>query len=259
MGTFGKMEVAGKNLAIFFWGKIMTHKMKPELTIYLAEAALKEKFSEIHINMQDILELQTNCRDYMSGRNLRKIYMRIMKKEITKMMVDAVFESLTAEEQEFLMMKYKKKKQMVAISLELNISVAQLHIRQHMILEKVSDFLLYRLRDEDVFERKKIVSMVKVLAEMLEFAIKYDPEKEFVMSEWIEATIEKLDKYFELLRAVENCANNSAKSLHEKIIAEKLKSPQEKIEILAERCNVDKSVISRHLKNFVEGAKKYLE
>lgn len=134
----------------------MTHKMKPELTLYLAEEALKEKFSEIHISTQEILDLQKNCRDYMSGRNLRKIYMRIMKKEMRKTMVDAVFESLTAEEQEFLTMKYKKKKQMVAISLELNISVAQLHIRQHTILEKVSDFLLYRLSDEDVFERKKL-------------------------------------------------------------------------------------------------------
>lgn len=94
---------------------------------------------------------------------------------------------------------------------------------------------------------------------MLEFAIKYDSEREFIMSEWVEATIEKLDKYFELLKEVENCADNPSKSLHEKIIAEKLKNPQEKIEILAERCQVDKSVVSRHLKNFVEKAKKYLE
>lgn len=237
----------------------MTHKIRPELTLYLAEEALKEKFSEIHVNMQEIAKLQKNCRDYMCEKNLRKIYMRLMKKEIRKMQVDAVFDSLTAEEQEFLMMKYQKKKQMVAISLELNISVAQLHIRQHIILEKISDFLLYRLKEEDIFEREKIVSMVKVLAGMLEFAIKYDPEREFIMSEWIEATVDKLDKYFELLREVESFADNPQKSLHAKIIAEKLKNPQEKIEILAERCNVDKSIVSRNLKNFVADAKKYLE
>ena len=53
----------------------MTHKMKPELTIYLAEEALKERFSEIHVNMQDILELQTNCRDYAIKNNKNvKIY-----------------------------------------------------------------------------------------------------------------------------------------------------------------------------------------
>lgn len=237
----------------------MIHKIKPELTLYLAEEALKNKFSEIHVSVKEVAKLQKNCRDYMSENNLRKIYMRIMKKEITRMMVDAVYESLTAEEQEFLQMKYQKKKQMVAISLELNISVAQLHIRQHIILEKISDFLLYRLRKEDVFERKKIVSMVQVLAEMLEFAVKYDPERKFIMSEWVEATTEKLDKYFELLREIENFANNDGGTLHEKIIFEKLKNPQEKIEILSERCNADKSVVSRHLKNFEESMRKYLE
>ena len=260
LGTFGKKRVVGENLATFFVGeRIMTHKVKPELTLYLAEEALKEKFSESHVSMQEITELQKNCRDYMSAKNLRKIYMRLMTKELRKMQVEAVYETLTEEEQEFLQMKYQKQKQMVAISLELNISVSQLHIRQHMILEKVSDFLLCRLREEDIFEKEKIVSMVKILARMLEFAIKYDPEREFIVTEWVEARIEKLDKYYELLRTIESFTENPKNSLHEKIIMEKLKNPQEKIEILSERCNADKSIVSRHLKSFAEGVKTYLE
>ena len=50
LGTFGKKKVAGENLATFFMGeRVMTHKVKPELTLYLAEEALKEKFSESHV------------------------------------------------------------------------------------------------------------------------------------------------------------------------------------------------------------------
>ena len=72
-GTFGRMRVAGENLATFLWREEkMTHKIKPELTLYLVEEALKEKFSEVHINVQEIEELQKNCRDCMSERNLRK-------------------------------------------------------------------------------------------------------------------------------------------------------------------------------------------
>ncbi len=51
----------------------MTHKIKPELTLYLVEEALKEKFSEVHINVQEIEELQKNCRDCMSERNLGRV------------------------------------------------------------------------------------------------------------------------------------------------------------------------------------------
>ena len=93
----------------------MLHKVKPELTLYLAEEALKNKFARENISPQEILELQKDCRDYLSTANMRKIYVRMMKIEVTKLMVDAVYQTLTAEEQEFILLKYKKKKQAVAI------------------------------------------------------------------------------------------------------------------------------------------------
>ena len=76
--------------------------MKPELTIYLAEEALKKKFADENVSLQEIVELQRDCRDYLSRENLRKIYARMMKVEVTKMMVEAVYQSLSAEEKEFL-------------------------------------------------------------------------------------------------------------------------------------------------------------
>ena len=117
----------------------MIHKAKPELTLYLAEEALKNKFARVDVRLQEILEFQRDCRDYLSTENIQKIYARMMKAEVTKLMVEAVYQSLSAEEQEFIVMKYKNKKQMVAISLALNLSLAQLHIRHHAILEKISE------------------------------------------------------------------------------------------------------------------------
>ena len=128
----------------------MIHKVKPELTLYLAEEALKDKFLDINVSFHEIMELQKDCRDYLSTENIRKIYARMMKIEVTKMMVEAVYRSLTAEEQEIIIMRYKKKKQMVAISLALNISAAQLSIHHHAILEKISEFMLYKLSEEDI-------------------------------------------------------------------------------------------------------------
>ena len=143
------IRVAGRFLATFFLERVrrMIHKAKPELTLYLAEEALKNKFAREKVRFQEILELQRDCRDYLSTENLRKIYARIMKAEVTKLMVDAVYQSLSSQEQEFLIMKYEKKKQMVAISLALNLSLAQLHIRHHAILEKISEYMLYKLSE----------------------------------------------------------------------------------------------------------------
>ncbi len=237
----------------------MVHKMKPELTIYLAEEALKEKFSEKNLNLREVLEIQKDCQDYLTMKNIRKIYVRMMKNEIKKMMVDAVYETLSSEEQEFLLMKYKKKKQMIAISLELNVSVAQLHIRQHTILEKISEFMLYKLTEEDVFNPTKVVTMIILLEKIVEFAERYDSRREFISVGWVEVIAERHDKYCCLLNKIEEIFDNAENSLRKKIIFEKIENPDEKIEILSERCNADKSVVSRSLKNFVTDTKKYLE
>ena len=235
----------------------MIHKEKPELTLYLAEEALKNKFARENVSLQEILELQRDCRDYLSTENIRKIYARMMKAEVTKLMVEAVYQSLSSEEQKFIVMKYKNKKQMVAISLALNLSLAQLHIRHHAILEKISEYMLYKLSEEDLFNREKIKNMIKLLERIIAFAEKYDPKKEFISSNWLEAIIERHDRYLQLLSKIEEIMRE--KSFRVDIITAKMKNPYEKLDILAEQCNLDKSGISRYLKIFVDEVKKYLE
>lgn len=237
----------------------MLHKEKPELTLYLAEEALKRKYEAEQLKLEEIVELQKEWLNYLSETNMKKIYARMMKLEIMSQMVDAVYKSLTTEEQEFVRMKYQEKKQIVAISLALNVSPAQLNIRQHKILEKVSSFLLYQLREEDIFQRAKIASMVKALARMLEFTDRYDPHREFIAATWWEAMVLKLDKYYDLLQEVDKIVKEKENTPREKIIFEKMKNPNVKVEVLAESCNVDKSVVSRCLKNFADSVKKYLE
>jgi len=235
----------------------MIHKAKPELTLYLAEEALKNKFARENVRFQEILELQRDCRDYLSTENLRKIYARIMKAEVTKLMVEAVYQSLSSQEQEFIVMKYKNKKQMVAISLALNLSLAQLHIRHHAILEKISEYMLYKLSEEDLFNRKKIMNMIKLLERIIEFAEQYDPKKEYISVNWLEAIIERHDRYSQLLSKINEIM--SEESFRVDIITAKMQNPYEKLDVLAEQCNLDKSGISRYLNSFVDDLKKYLE
>ena len=237
----------------------MIHKTKPELTLYLADEALKEKFSVEKVSLQEMLELQRDCRDYLSTENIRKIYARMMKMEIRKMMVEAVYQSLSAEEKEFVIMRYKKKKQLVAISLALNISVAQLVIHHHAILEKISEYMLYKLSEEDIFNRAKTAMMVKLLERIIKFAEKYDPSQEFINVCWLEAIRERHDRYFQLLNEIDGVLKGNEDSVRQRVIMCKIQSPNEKIESLAARCNVDKSIVSRHLKNFVGEMRKYLD
>ena len=236
----------------------MIHKLKPELTLYLADEALKHTFGAEKVGLQELMEIQKECRDYLSKENIRRIYARMMKIEITKIMVESVYMYLSSEEQEFIKLRYKEKKQMVAISLRLNISLAQLNVRHHRVLEKTAEFMQYRLREEDIFERGKIENMVNLLKKLIEFAEKYDPASEFISKYWVEAINERYDKYVSLLDKLDETLTSSSSSLHKRIILAKMKNPCRKIKDLAKICNVDKSIISRNLKYFVDEVKQYI-
>ena len=240
-------------------GEIMLHKVQPDLTIYLAEEALKHRYDDSTSHLRELVEIQRECRDYLSTANIRKIYARMLKIEVAKMVVEAVWQSLTPAEQKFVELKYRRKKQLVAISLKLNISLSQLNIWQRAILVKVADFMMYRLGEEDVFERDKIARMVRLIGKILEFAKNCDPDREIMTASWLTTLEARHRKYFELLSEVDEILNRQEKTLHEKIIAAKLEAPQKKLETLARACNVDKSIVSRHLKKFVADVRKYLE
>jgi len=74
----------------------MMHKMKRELVKYL-EKGVKKKSAIEKVSFKEILELQRNCRDYLSTENIGKIYARMMKKEIRKIMVETVYRALISE------------------------------------------------------------------------------------------------------------------------------------------------------------------
>lgn len=235
----------------------MLHKLKPDLTLYLAEESLKQKFSADKSGLEEIVEIQKECRDYLSTANIRRIYARMMKIEVTKMMVETVYKSLTAEEQEFVRLKYRDKKQMVAISLKLHISLAQLYIHHHAILEKTAEFMQYRLSTEDIFKREKIKNMITLLVKIIDFANRYDPTRKFISAGWLEVITERHEKYQGLLLKMEEVLGT--KTLHSQIIFTRMENSQMKIKEIATICNVDKSIVSRVLKKFADAARPYLE
>ena len=237
----------------------MIRKIKPDLVLYLAEEALKNKYSEQEFEIKEIMEIQKNCRDYMSVGNARKIYARMMKIEVTRIMVEVVYQSLTKEEQKFVELKYKKNEQLVAISLALHVSVAQLMIWQKNILEKIAACMLYKLNAEDVFERKKVINMVNLLSRVIEFANSYDPKHEFITKSWVIAITDRHEKYEKLLSKIDETLSEEKNKVRKEVIAKKIENPHETIGTLAKMCNIDKSMVSRYLSQFSEETKKYIE
>ena len=115
----------------------------------------------------------------------------------------------------------------------------------------------YRLSAEDIFKREKIKNMIMLLGKIIDFANRYDPTRKFISAGWLEVITERHEKYQGLLLKMEEILGT--KTLHSQIIFTRMENPQMKIREIATICNVDKSIVSRVLKKFVETERPYLE
>ena len=119
--------------------------------------------------------------------------------------------------------------------------------------------MLYRLSEEDVFEKKKVINMVKLLSKIMEFARVYDPKHEFITKGWVTAITDRHEKYEKLLSKIDETLSEEKNEVRKEVIAKKIENPNETMGTLEKMCNIDKSTVSRYLSQFSEEIKKYIE
>ena len=84
----------------------MMHQYKPELGIYLAEQALKMKYSDTREKQQQRTELKNFCELNSENHNMFVQYLRLQKIEINHIIIDTVLQSLPEEKRLFIEYKY---------------------------------------------------------------------------------------------------------------------------------------------------------
>ena len=173
---------------------IMVRIYKSSLKEYLAEEILREIYAKgsERANLANLQEM--NC-NYLPMENILRKYAREFQSEVNKKAAMLVLESLSEEKKMMLKMKYGEKKQLVSISLALNISVTQLVKWNQNIIMKVVCFMGFRLMEEDVFCKKKVVGMIELLSKNIEFfsmlSSKFD-----IRQDWLEELKRRKKNYY---------------------------------------------------------------
>ena len=230
----------------------MLNLKKPKFDSIIAELALKERFAKGLPGGFSFGDYRTIFRDFLTTENGRKMYLKMLKIEMNKITVDAVLESLPEEKRKFVLMKYEQNRQLVAISMNLNVSVSQLMVWNGEILEMISDCLFYKLNERDIFGKAKIAAMIKILSRITEIFSQIDPKFELIRKDWFDELLIRKTKYEKLLTELEKVTGKND------VVAVKIKYP-EKTLTESEMCFCDISFVSRNLKKFVQSMKKYIE
>ena len=232
---------------------------KTNFILSIAEKILRERFVKKKITEDAIENHEKIHQSFLVHDNVKKFYARLFKSEMNRIIIDVVLESLSDEKRRFIELKYNKKKQMVAISFDLNVSVSQLMIWQREILEKISEFMQYKLGPKDIFQRTKIIGMINILSKMNDMFLSIDPDCQLTRKDWLKIIRYRKTNYENLLKELDGISAIEKPSLANRVILTRLEYPNEPLIEIAERCSTDRSFVSRTLNSFIEkNAKKYI-
>ena len=185
-------------------------------------------------------------------------YARAFQSEVNKKAALIVLESLSEEKKLMLKLKYGEEKQLVAISLALNVSMGQLVNWNRKIITKVSNFMSYRLTEEDVFSKKKIFGMTKLLTKSIEFFTLMSKKFE-VRQDLLEEMERRKKNYERLLDRIERLEKEGEKNSFNAVVITKMKNPEQALNCIAGFCRLDISATSRYLRRFANSVKGCLE
>ena len=206
------------------------HKDRPELRADIAQTAIQEIYSRRESKALE--ELRNDCLNYQCtsrfpSATFRKFWGKVMMHHATNVLTAAALASMPEKMQEFIYLRYYKNEQLMAIHHKIDISVAQL-----------SNW------------NKKM---------LLEFFDQMDPDPEIAASCWVDAMSYRRDQYRKILSAIDEILwKGKDGGMHSYLVSEKICHPNDTDIGLARACYVDKGVISRHLRLFIDSLREPL-
>lgn len=233
-------------------------KNKLDYSQSLAEYALQHHYTAKGDTCREFRQLRLDCRDLLSIPNTHRIYAKLIKMELNEKAVNVVIRLLTAEKQRYLHLRYRKKKSLVATSLALHVSIAQMNLWHHCILEQIARFMLYTLTPEDIFYPARVGQMVRLQGEAIKFFSEFDPGGSVVTKSWLLALALRHEQYRSLMQEIKRIMRKEPESTYDSIVAARLAHPDETANFIACLCHVHKGVVSRCLGEYAENMNKYL-
>jgi len=227
--------------------KVQVNKIS--LKYYMAEEILREIYKDKAINA-DFEYLQNVGYDYLPTENVLKMYARAFKAEVNKKAALMVLETLSEKKRELMRLKYGEEKQLVAISLILDMSVSQLMKWNQAIIARIASFMTYQLTTEDIFYKHEISGMIELLLRSIDFFSILSKEYEEVRQDWLEELKRRKNNYQKLLNRIERMENDHDKTTFTEVVVTKIQNPHWRSENIAEKCRLERSVVSRYLQRF---------
>ena len=220
-------------------------KYKPNISNYLAEYAIKERFHPTTTLPKDV---QLYC---MAGRsNIYRTFLMYQRHIINNMVVDTICRCLTDTQIKFFLYKYKDNQTFTWISTKLDVSTSSLFIWNRDIQRDIQNMLFYNISVSDIFVPQKIINMIQILdarIDALEWGIQVGVE---INRKWLQNLIDKRSCYRQLLSKLAECQAAPDESSYNWVISHKCRYHHLTIDELSCEAAINRASIYRYLNQF---------
>ena len=229
---------------------------KPLLGQHLAETMLSN--SRVQKKRRELMELKRFVRESATDEPAwARLIFRITKQEMDYVLVDMVVQSLPADWQTFVDLKYRRRETVTKQTNQLHVSSSQLGLWNAEIKRRVLNALQYRLTEHDVFLRTKIINMLEVLGTLIDTKEELDPKCEIIDPFWFNSLIGYYDQYSRLQQELDDCIQRTD-SRKAAAVGAVVEQPYEFQVVLAAKCRMNPSVFSRHIRSFKDKMRPYV-
>lgn len=229
---------------------------KKLLGLHLAETMLSDSMSQK--KRRELTDLKRFvCEAATHDPAWIRMIFRMTKQEMDYVLVDMVVQSLPADRQTFVDLKYRRRETVTKQTDRLHVSSSQLGLWNAEIKRRVLDALQYRLTEQDIFLRTKIVNMLDVLGTMIDMKEELDPSGAVVDPYWYRSIVEHYDRYSQLLQELDDCMQRPNSRMAD-VVSALVAHPYEFQVVLAEKCGMNPGVFSRRMRSFKEEMRAYV-
>lgn len=227
------------------------------LGLHLAETMLSDAMSQK--KRRELMELKRFVCEAATHDDpaWTRMIFRLTKQEMDYVLVDMVVQSLPVDRQAFVDLKYRRRETVTKQTDRLHVSSSQLGLWNAEIKRRVLDALQYRLTEQDIFLRTKIVNMLDVLGTLIDTKEELDPNGEVVDPYWYHSVVEHYDRYSQLLQELDDCMHRPNSRMAD-VVSALVAHPYEFQIVLAEKCSMNPGVFSRRMRSFKEEMRAYV-
>lgn len=177
-----------------------------------------------------------------------RLHQKIHKLEMNNIILRSVLNNCSELKRNLIIGKYRDHKSLVALSLNLHTSVSQLTIWHNDVLDDIQAMMFYRIREQDIFSREKIMNMIHILDQQIEFL--EDISQEFVDPNIIYALQWRKDRYVNLYQDLMRAINSPTETKGNVLRFRSSPHCDASLSTIAKECDVSIASVSSYLLEF---------